>query len=124
MNTPPSTLKSETAEAAKRFVLPETLILTLICSIDLFVTIYLVATHQAIEANPLMAATLNNYGPTAFIIAKVLLMALPLTIAELARTHHPHFVKRALQVCIAVYLGIYILSFLKWNFWVLAKAAG
>lgn len=100
---------------ADRYVLPETTLLAVIGCLDLLSTIYLLATHQAWEANPIMANLLNEYGPMGFILFKALLLGVPLTIAEFARKSRPQFVRAALRVCIVLYLGIYGLSYLRYN---------
>jgi hypothetical protein len=108
-------------KAAHRFVLPETMILMLISSVDLASTIYLVATNQAIEANPLMAGVLYRFGPTAFVLAKTMLVAIPLTIAELLRDKRPAFIRTALRVAILAYVGVYIVAFMRWNHWIFTQ---
>ena len=93
-------------------VLPETTILALIGCLDLLSTIYLLASHRAVEANPLMNRVLSDFGPGGFCLFKALTLIIPLTIAELARRKHPDLVRRMLRLCITLYVGIYMLSFL------------
>src|SRR5256885_125139 len=97
-----------------RYVLPETTILVVIGSLDLLSTIYLVATKQAVEANPFFARLLH-LGPWPFVAAKALFLAIPLTIAESARKHNEQFVRVALRLAIILYLGLYAIGFARSN---------
>jgi hypothetical protein len=99
------------AQPGHNYVLPETTLLVVICALDLLSTVYLVATKQAIEANPLMRWVLDQYGPNGFIAVKAAFMAVPLVIAELARKHNPNFVRLCLRVGIVAYVTLYALSF-------------
>jgi hypothetical protein len=102
-------------ESAKAgYVLPETVILTVIGCLDLLSTIYFVATKQAFEANPLFARLLH-LGPWPFTLAKALLLAIPLAIAEYARRHNEPFVRAALRMGIILYIGLYAISFARSN---------
>lgn len=95
-----------------RYVLPETRAMALIGCVDLLATIYLLATHQAHEANPLFAPILDQYGPLGFALAKAVLLAVPLTIAEIARRHSPHFVRRALRLGLVVYVLLLLIAYI------------
>ena len=88
----------------KSYVLPETVALVCIGGFDLLYTIYLLATHQAREANPFMERVLMQAGPNGFILVKALFLAGPLMIAEIARRERPDFVRWALRFCIVVYV--------------------
>ena len=98
-----------------RYVLPETVIFAVIGSLDLFSTMYLIATNKAVEANPIMASVLDAYGVWGFAIAKGLMLGIPLAGAEWARKTHPVFVKWALRAGIAGYLAIYIFGSIQYN---------
>jgi hypothetical protein len=102
-------------EKTRRFVLPETTALVVIGGLDLLTTMYLLSTGQAREANYLFNIILKDYGPLGFIFAKALLLALPLTVAELARKQNERFVRLALRVCIVAYIALYVLSFVQSN---------
>lgn len=91
---------------ARDFVLPETTTLVAIGCVDLLLTIYLIATRKAYEGNPLMMAVGNAFGVYGFVAAKALLLAVPLTIAELARRRNPVFVKKALRVGVILYVAL------------------
>lgn len=93
-----------------RYVLPETVAIAAVGGADLLWTVYLLASGEAYEANPLMASILHAWGPGGFVLAKALLLAVPLTVAEGARHRHPAFVRGALRVALALYLGIYALG--------------
>ena len=97
------------------FVLPETTALVVIGSVDLLTTLYWVGRGDAYEANYLFNIILKDFGPLGFIIAKALLLAIPLTVAELARKQNERFVKLALRICIILYVGLYIRSFVLSN---------
>ena len=74
-------------------------------------TVYLLATHRAAEGNPVMAGILAQYGPAAFIGLKVLLLAVPLVIAEYARRHSPDFVPRALRIGLIAYVVLLLFAY-------------
>jgi hypothetical protein len=99
-----------------RPVLPETSLLAAIGSADLLSTIYLLATNQAIEMNPLLASALHAFGPAGFILCKFLFLAPPLAGLEMARPYcRPEFVRLALRLDIACYCGVYVVAFLVYN---------
>ena len=97
------------------YVLPETVAIVVIAGVDLLTTIFWLARGEAREANYLFNIILHDYGPLGFILAKALLIALPLTVAELARKHNERFVKLALRVCAVMYVLLYIRSFVLSN---------
>jgi hypothetical protein len=96
-------------------VLPETTGLVAIGAVDLLTTLYWIGREEAYEANYLFGIILRDYGPLGMILAKALLLALPLTVAELARKQNERFVKLMLRVCIILYVGLYIRSFVLSN---------
>jgi hypothetical protein len=102
-------------EPNRRFVLPETVAIMVIGAVDLLTTVFLVARGQAYEANYLFGVILKDYGPVGFALAKGALLALPLTVAELARKQNERFVKLALRICIILYIGLYVRSFVLSN---------
>jgi hypothetical protein len=102
--------------ASSRYVLPETTLLMVLGSLDLLSTIYLLATGQAHEANPLFDGILHTFGPLGFILFKALLLGGPLAMAELARKHNEPFVRSALRIGILLYVGFYLINFLRFNF--------
>ncbi len=97
--------------AAKQFVLPETRALAYLGCFDLMATVYLLATHRAQEANPLMNHILTSFGPAGFALFKAVLLAVPLIIAEAARKRSPIFVPRALRVGLIAYVLLLLLAY-------------
>jgi len=83
--------------------------------LDLLSTIFLIATGRAHEANPLFDGILHTFGPIGFILFKALLLGGPLTLAEWARKYNEPFVRSALRIGILLYVGFYLLSFLRFN---------
>ncbi len=98
------------------YVLPETTAIVAVGCFDLLSTVYFVATKQAVEANPLFASILRGYGPVGFVTMKALLLGVPLIIAEWARRKSPRFVRNALRVCLAAYVGMLLLAYLQLAF--------
>ena len=94
-----------------RFVLPETRALAVVGCFDLLATVFLLATHRANEANPVMAGILERFGPAGLAVFKALLLAIPLAIAELARKNSPKFVPRALRVGLVAYVILMLLAY-------------
>ena len=98
-----------------RYVLPETVLLMVIGCLDLLSTVYFIATKQAVEANPIFGVLLHVTGPWGFVLFKALFLAIPLTVAELARRHNEPFVRSALRMGIILYLGLYAIAFARSN---------
>lgn len=99
-------------ECTKRLGLArESYVILAICLLDLLLTAWLIGTNRATEGNPLMSFYLSNGWPVLVGI-KVLLVAMPLFVAEWARRRRPQFVHRALRFAIAVYLGMYVIAFM------------
>lgn len=88
----------------------ESFVIICICLLDLVATIWLVATHRAIEGNPVMSFYLDQ-GWLMLIGAKTLLIVFPIFIAEWGRRYRPAFVRRALRVAIVMYVGVYLMAF-------------
>ncbi len=98
-------------QATDRSILPETRALAALGCFDLLATVYLLATHQAQEANPVMAGILATLGPGGFAAIKAGLLGVPLVIAELARKHSPVFVPRALRVGLICYVVALLIAY-------------
>ena len=81
-----------------------------ICLLDLVLTYWLIHTKQATEGNPIMSYYLSN-GIGMMIAAKMVLIAMPLFVAEWARRYRPQFVRRALRIAIAIYISLYVIAF-------------
>ena len=96
-------------------VMKESVILIGICLVDLLATLFLLGSNQAVEGNPVMAFYLNS-GTSVFVMAKLLLLFLPIFIAEWCRQYRPMFVQRMLRAAIFGYVGIYVVLFLGVNY--------
>ena len=92
----------------------ESLALVAICVVDTFLTVVLVGSGLASEANPLMARCLDQ-GFFFFCVVKLAAVALAVVAAESYRRRNPLFVRRALQMTITAYIGIYLTLFLAVN---------
>ena len=88
----------------------ESYIILAICLIDLVLTGWLIHTKQATEGNPIMSFYLSD-GIGMMIAVKMVLIAMPLFVAEWARRYRPRFVHRALRLVIAIYISMYIIAF-------------
>jgi hypothetical protein len=101
--------------ASSRYVLPETTLLMVLGCLDLLSTLYLLAVGPVHEANLLFAGILQAFGPIGFVLAKALLLGGPLTVAECARKRNEPFVRSALRIGILLYVGFYLINFLRFN---------
>ncbi len=106
-------------------MMKESVILIGICLFDLLTTLFLLGNNHATEGNPLMAYYLKG-GAGTFVAAKLILLFLPIFIAEWCRQFRPNFVQKMLRGAIIGYVGIYVLLFLGINYPALAggKALG
>lgn len=95
-------------------MLPETILLALICTADMLQTLYVVGNGLAVEANPVLARAME-YSPWAFIALKMVTFLAPLTAVELLRPRSPHFIRLALRLGAAGYLVVYTLGSLHIN---------
>lgn len=112
---PNSTKKDAPIGASSRYVLPETTLLMVIGLLDMLSTIYLLATGQMREGNPLFDAILHTFGPVGFIAFKALLLGGPLALAEWARKHNEPFVRSALRMGVLLYVGFYLINVARLN---------
>ena len=92
---------------ARRAAERETLLLALICALDMYTTVYWVVNGQAIEANPLLAPTFEAH-PMAFVLTKSLFCLPALCLAPRLAQRHPHFTIWLLRAIIVGYIGIYL----------------
>ena len=97
-----------------KYVSKETSILLLICILDTFSTAILWMTGVIREANPLMAWVLS-IGLETFYLIRFGIIFLLAAIAEWYMKYNPLFVKRVMHIGIAVYIGLYIISFVSVN---------
>ncbi|MCX6374599.1 MAG: DUF5658 family protein [Armatimonadetes bacterium] len=89
----------------------ESLALVAICVLDTLLTVVLVGSGLASEANPLMAHCLDR-GFLFFCFVKLAVLVVAVVAAESYRRRNPVFVKRALQTTVTAYIGIYLAMFL------------
>ena len=87
----------------------EALLLGLVCAIDMYTTLWWVATGHAVEANPLLAATLQTH-PLAFVLVKCLFCLPALILAPRLARRRPEFTVWLLRAVIAAYIGIYVFA--------------
>ncbi|MDO8585994.1 MAG: DUF5658 family protein [Armatimonadota bacterium] len=92
----------------------ETWILMAICLLDLATTLGLTAGRRFTEGNPIMSYYLE-LGVWAFVGAKLLLVVMPLIVAEYSRRFKPRFVRTMLRFAIAAYVAAYVMLFLGFN---------
>lgn len=88
----------------------ESWILIAICLTDLLVTLGVLADPRVREGNPLMRYYLD-FGVGAFVAVKLVLVVMPIFIAEYSKRYRPAFVKSMLRLAIFAYLGAYVLLF-------------
>ena len=96
-------------------LMKESVILIGICLADLLATLFLIGNGGAREGNPVMAYYLKA-GTASFVMAKLVLLFLPIFIAEWCRQFKPKFVQRMLQLAILGYVGVYITLFIGVNY--------
>lgn len=98
--------------AWRRPILAETGLLALICVLDMASTLVLVQLGLAVEANPILAWTLEGSG-WVFLVVKTLSFLVPLVIIEYLRTHTPRFIPLALRAGVVGYLAVYVIGSLR-----------
>ena len=89
----------------------ETVVLAAVCSADMIYTLWLIANGVAIEANPIMRFYLD-FGITAFIAAKTLLIVAPISALEILRRKRPRSVHRIMTIGLALYVASYAIGLL------------
>ncbi len=93
--------------ARRRPVLRESLALASICFLDMATTLYWVRAGMATESNPLMAAPLAH-SEALFVAVKLASFLVPIAVLETLRPIRPEGVVKALRVCIAAYVLLYV----------------
>ena len=88
----------------------ESWILMGICLADLATTLTLVGGRRFSEGNPLMSYYLD-LGVWAFVLVKLLLIVMPLILAEYSRQFRPEFVKSMMRFAIVMYVAAYVTLF-------------
>lgn len=84
--------------------------------LDMASTLVLVQLGLAVEANPLLAWTLQGSG-WVFVVVKTLSFLVPLVAIEVLRCRTPKFVPIALRAGAVGYLMVYIIGTLKIHGW-------
>ena len=92
----------------------ESYLLAALCLLDLIVTVYLLNTGVAIEANPILRYYLAA-GILSFVAGKLLLSIVPLVVLEILREKRPRFIRNALRTGIALYAFFYCVGVWKIN---------
>lgn len=92
---------------AKRFVLPETVLLVALCTWDTLYTLFCVRAGLAREANPALRSSLEH-SDTAFLLVKGATFLVPIIVLELIRTKRPKLVTMAMRVGFVAYSVLYI----------------
>jgi len=87
----------------------ETLVLALICALDMYTTLYWVIMGHAVEANPLLS-WLFDINPMAFTLVKSGSCLPALLLAPHLAERHPKFTVWLLRGVIATYVTIYLLN--------------
>ena len=98
----------------------ETWILVGICLADLAATLGLTSGRTFSEGNPIMKFYLD-VGIWAFVGVKLVLIVMPLIVAEYSKRFKPDFVRVMLRFAIVAYIGAYLALFLSFNFKPLAR---
>jgi len=81
----------------------ESLILIVICVVDMAATLFFVLTGLAVEQNPIMAACINH-SPLTFVLVKLVSFVPFVAAVELYRRKNPGFARAVCRWAIAVYL--------------------
>jgi hypothetical protein len=92
-----------------RVVLPETVLMAVICLADLAWTIIAVHIGIAKESNPLLATVLMR-STVLFAIVKLVSFLFPLAALELIRIRRPHLVTLSLRVALIAYVLLYVVG--------------
>lgn len=92
----------------------ESIVIALICSLDLLSTLWLLGIGWATEANPLMARLLDH-SVWLFCGVKMGTVFLLIAVAEWYRKYNPAFVRRMMRFSITAYLALYVALVLRIN---------
>src|SRR5690348_3523229 len=95
-----------------RVVLPETVLMAVICLADLALTIAAVHAGIAKESNPLLAGFLMR-STILFAIVKLVSFLFPLAALELIRIRRPQLVTLGLRLALMAYVLLYVIGSLR-----------
>jgi hypothetical protein len=87
----------------------EAFLLTLICALDMYTTLYWVLTGHATEANPRLAWTFNHH-PVWFVVVKCASCLPALFLAPYLAQRRPQFTVWLLRTIIVTYLAYYFVN--------------
>ncbi len=104
--------KGTIAKWLERPVLSETVLLALLCMLDLGSTIVLVKLGIAKEANPILSPYLGH-SVGAFVAAKTFLSVAPLVGIEMLGWLKPGLAKLAIRAGLIGYIAVYVFGSLK-----------
>ncbi len=90
----------------KNHVLPETILMVVLCTFDTLYTLFCVRAGLAEETNPVLRHTLA-VSDFAFLLVKGASFLIPLTLLELIRAKRPKFVEQAMRFGFMAYAGCY-----------------
>lgn len=101
-----NTTQSPAASRAGIAISIESIVILIICTLDLLSTVWLLAAGLATEANPLMAF-LMRHSPALFCGVKMGTVFCLIGMAEWYKRYNPAFVRSVMRTAIAVYLAMY-----------------
>lgn len=87
----------------------EAFVLTLICALDMYTTLWWVMTGRATEANSNLAWTFEHH-PVLFVLVKCISYLPALLLAPRLARRHPVFTVWLLRAIIVFYVGYYLLN--------------
>jgi hypothetical protein len=87
----------------------EALVLTIICALDMYTTLWWVITGEATEANDNLAWTFEHH-PVTFVLVKSLSCLPALLMAPRLARRHPRFTVWLLRGIIVAYVGYYLMA--------------
>jgi len=90
----------------RNHVLPETILMVVLCTFDTLYTLFCVRAGLAEETNPVLRHTLA-ISDFAFLLVKGVSFLLPLSLLELIRAYRPQFVERAMRIGFMAYACFY-----------------
>ena len=101
------TTQSPAASRAGIAISMESIVILLICTLDLVSTVWLLAAGLATEANPLMAR-LMRHSPALFCGVKMGTVFCLVGVTEWYKRYNPAFARCVMRTAIAVYLTTYL----------------
>ncbi len=87
----------------------EALLLTFLCALDMYTTLWWVMTGSAVESNALLAWTFNHH-PLYFVALKSAACLPALLLAPRLARNHPRFTVWLLRGILVAYIGYYLMN--------------